>query len=109
MSKEEVLAEFDRDITNQGYKPDGNIIYRIIFQHAAQLILTDRLGVIDALRYWLLLRDDPFTVFAINLIQDLVIKELKPDLEKLRNDIESRNTLLPYYNEWVDRALKAIS
>jgi hypothetical protein len=40
---------------------------------------------------------------------DLKIKELKPDLEVLRKEIESGKVFLPYYNELVDNALSALS
>ena len=84
-------------------------MYDLIIKRAKHLILEDRFGVIGVLKEWLSLRKDPITMIAVNLTTDLIIPELKPDLEILRKEIASGKVFLPYYNEWVDKALKAIS
>lgn len=58
---------------------------------------------------WFSLGEEPYTMLAVDLVENLKIKELKPELETLKKDIESGKIFLPYYNEWVDKALKAIS
>ena len=55
------------------------------------------------------MRKEPYTLFAIGIVMDLAIKELKNDLIDLRKDIESGKVFKLYYNELVDNALKAIS
>jgi hypothetical protein len=109
MSKETILMEFEIDVSDPSSQKDGNSLYYLILKRTKRLIIGDRLGVLNALRYWFSLRSDPFTLIAVNLVQDLQITELKPELKKLRKEIESGKAFLPYYNEWVERALKAIT
>jgi hypothetical protein len=110
MSKEEVLAELDKIIQDDDvlYYKMGEVIVEDITASARNRIIKDRAGVIEALRFWLCLRDRRLTLMAVSVIGDLVITELKPDLEKLRNEIASGKTFLPYYNEWVDTALQQL-
>ena len=109
MSKEEVLAEFEIDVKEYENEKMAGLFDQSIKSRTKRLIASDRSGVLEALRYWLRLRDSGLTVTALIVIADVNIPELKPDLECLRKDIESGKVFLPYYNSWVDRALKVIS
>jgi hypothetical protein len=109
MSKEEVLAEFDIDLKDPVSLKDGEYLYEQILVRAKRTIINDRIGMVEVLRYWLSLRKALYTMMAVDLIKDLVISELKPELNILMEDIESGKVFLPYYKQWVDRALKAIS
>jgi len=109
MSRDEVLAEFDIEFEKAVSDKGGEYLYADINKRAKRLILIDRPGVIAACKYWFSLRKEPHTMLAVDLAGNLKIRELKPELETLRKDIESGKAFLPYYNEWVDKALKAIS
>jgi hypothetical protein len=108
MSKEEVLAEYDIDLKQFENDKDGSFVNQALLTRTKRLILKDRLGVVEALRYWLSLRADGLTMTAVDLIGYVNIPELKPDLECLKKEIESGKTFLPDYNYWVDRSLKSI-
>jgi hypothetical protein len=108
MTKEEVLAAFELDIQKEDPRMSESTT-EDIKKTAKTLIIKDRDGVVEALRYWLRLRDDGHTMAAVYVIGDVYIPELKPDLECLRADIESGKVFLPYYNYWVDLALKTIN
>jgi hypothetical protein len=108
MSKEDVLAEYD--VIFKKYENDKtNFVNQVLLERTKQLIVKDRLGVVEALRYWLSSRESGLTVAVANLIADVNIPELKPELKCLRKEIESGKIFHPYYNYCVDRALKAIS
>jgi hypothetical protein len=108
MTKEEVLAAFELDI-QKGDPRMGDSTIEDIKKTAKTLIIKDRSGVIEALRYWLRLRDSGLTMTAVSIIADIYIPELKPDLECLRADIESGKVFHPSYNYLVDLALKNIN
>ncbi len=108
MSKDKVLEEFETDFTDPGSHYSGEYLYEHIVRRAKYLIKEDREGVIEACRYWFSLRKEPHTMLAVYITKDLIIKELKPDLEKLKHDIESGKVFLLYYKRWVDEALAAI-
>jgi hypothetical protein len=106
VTKEGVLAEFELDINN-GDPRMGDQTIEDIKNTAKTLIIKDRGGVIEALRYWLNLRDWGLTPIALNVITAVRIPELKPDLESLKVDIESGKALRPYLVYLVDLALKS--
>jgi hypothetical protein len=108
MSKEEVLAEFEIDIKEYENEKMAGLFDQSIKSRTKRIIVSDRSGVVEALRYWLCRRDS-LTVTALIVIADVNIPELKLDLECLKKDIESGKIFLPYYNSWVDRALKTIN
>jgi hypothetical protein len=109
MTKEDVLAAFERDIQRGDPRVGDSTIEQII-RTARTLISQDRSGVIEALRYWLDLRHVGLTVTALDVIADIKnIPELKPDVERLRTEIESGKVFHPSYLDLVDLALKKIS
>jgi hypothetical protein len=108
MTKEGVLAAFESDI-QKGDPRMGDQTIEDIKKTAKTLIISDRVGVTEALRHWLNLRDWGLTPTALSVITSLRIPELKPDLESLRVNMESGRTLHPYLIYLVDLAIKAIS
>lgn len=108
MTKEEVLAAFELDIQNEDPRMSESTT-EDIKKTAKRLIIQDCSGVIEALRYWLSLRDIGLTMVAVAVIDNVCIPELKPDLERLRAEIESGKVFHPSYNYLVDLALKTIS
>ena len=108
MTKKEVLAAFELDI-QRGDPRMGESTTEDIKKTAKKLIINDRDGVIEALRYWLSLRDKGLTMVAVGVIITVKTLELKPDLERLRAEIESGKVFHPSYNYLVDLALKNIN
>jgi len=108
MSKEDGLKEFDIDLKEFGADKYGGPFRKSILSRTRRLIINDRLGVIEALRYWLRLGDG-ITIIALIIITEVNIPELKPELDCLKKDIESGKAFLPDYSYLVNRALKVIS
>jgi hypothetical protein len=104
MTKKEVLAAFEMDIQN-GDPRMGESTTEDIKKTAQKLIIQDRNGVIETLRYWLSLRDNGFTMVAVSVI----IHSYIPELVILREDIASGKVFHPSYNYLVDMAMKNIS
>jgi hypothetical protein len=109
MTKEDVLAAFERDI-QRGDPKVGESTTQDIKKTAKKLITEDRSGVIEALRYWLNLRHIGLTATALAVIADMKnIPELKPDVECLKAEIESGKVFHTSYLDLVELALKKIS
>jgi len=108
MTKEEVLAALELDI-QKGEPRMGDSTTEDIKKTVKTLIVKDRDGVIEALRYWLGLRDIGLTITALCVIAENYIPELKPDLECLRAEIESGKVFHPSHNYWIDLALRNIN
>jgi hypothetical protein len=109
MPKEDILAEFEVDFIRSIPDKNGEYLAVDLKKHAKRLAIKDRSGVIEACKYWIELRQEPYTLLAIIIVMDLVLKELKPELTDLRGDINSGRSFKPYYNELIDNALKVIS
>ena len=109
MTKEEVLAVFELDIQREDPRMSESTTQDII-NTAKRLIIKDRSGVIDTLRYWLHLRDERSPLTAVYVIANVYIPELKPDLEYLKEEIESgKEVFHPSYNIWLYKALDNMS
>lgn len=109
MSKEEILSELEKDIQKSANDKGGEYFYEDAKKRLKKLVILDRPGVMEALRYWLCLRSQDLTMIAVWLTRDLMIKELKPDLENLKEDIKAGKVFKPYYIEMIDRALKTLN
>jgi len=110
MSKEDVLTEFEKICNKEEYSraENGNFLLEDILQNARNLVNIDRDGLIGALRNWLELRKVGRTEYAMSIAEDLKLKELKPDIEAVRNDIILRRYYPVADTYWTDRALKAL-
>ena len=108
MSKEEVLAELNIDLENSKDDKGGEYFYIDVTKRLRRLIISDRPGVVEALRYWLRLRQADLTDIAVDLVRDFAIRELKSELETLKKEIESGKVFHPSYVEGVDEALEAM-
>jgi hypothetical protein len=107
MSKEKVLAEF-QVVFRDPRSEDGVFLYENLLNRARSILISDRAGLVEALRLWISLRDQVHANTAVIMAGDLAIKELKPDLQRLREDIISRKAFPTNYTGWVDKALEAI-
>jgi len=110
MSKEDVLAKFQKIWEKEEYSRNENgwYLYEDLRENTKNLMTNDREGVIEAVRCWLLLREVGRTEMAMGLAKDLTLKELKPDIEKVREDIIARRYYPAPDTYWADCALKAL-
>jgi hypothetical protein len=108
MSKEEVLSELQKDIERNKNEKYGEYFYDDVKKRLKYLIISDKIGVIEVLRSWINMRHPQYTIVAAWLAGDFMITELKPDLEKLREDIRNGKSFKPYYVKFIDNSLKAI-
>jgi hypothetical protein len=107
VSKEQVLAAFNKEV-KKGEPQVGETVAERIKITAKEMIVNDRAGVVGALRYWIKLRDQNLTQIALSVIAEVKTSELKPDLEKLKADVDSRKALNPNFVYLIDFAMNAI-
>jgi len=108
MTREQVLSAFPQEI-QKGDLRSGDSTTEKIKKTVKTLIIKGRTDVIEALRYWLRLRDRGLAMTVVIVIANNYIPELKPDLECLRAEIQSGKVFHPSYNYLVDLALKPIN
>lgn len=105
MSGSDVLATLEGELDAFPVRAPAPDLYRHMLGVAERIALAQRPALAAALRTWIAARTEPRTMIAVNLVQELAMSELQPDLEQLRDDIRKRKAFLPYYTRWVDEAL----
>jgi hypothetical protein len=90
MSKEEVLAKLNIDIENSKDDKGGEYFSIDVKKRLSRLIVSDRPGVVEALRYWLQLRQVDLTDIAVDLVRHFALRELKSELETLKKEVDGR-------------------
>lgn len=108
MSKEEILRTFETALTDPGSLKSGEYLEEHILVSAKKLILTDRANLVNVLREWLSMKDEPRTMLAVKVAKELDLKELVSDLKALRQDIETGKVFLPFYVRRIDEALDVL-
>ena len=108
MAKTDVLEVFDSALNDPGALKSGEYLEEHIVNYAKEMFINDRTGVIDALREWLVLREEPKTMLAVKVVEELTIKELKEEIINLKKDIEGGKAFLPFYVRSVDKALSVL-
>jgi hypothetical protein len=114
MTKDEIVAIFEEDGVSAA--DDGNYFEQRVLEHARMAITTDRSSLVEALREWLLLRNDPRTMIAVRAAGELCLKDLRPTIQGLRKEI-SEGLLWPhlpsggrrFYLSRVDNALESLA
>lgn len=108
MSKEHILRVFETDLADPGSLKSGEYLQAHILSHARSAVAQDRASLVQVLRDWLLMTNEPRTMIAVNVAKELRLGELGPFLENLRDRIEAGEAFLPFYRRWVDEALKVL-
>jgi hypothetical protein len=109
VSKEDILTEFEIEFEKTASDKNGEYLFINISKKAKKLIAKDRPGIIDVCKEWLSLRKEPYTLLAVDIIKNLKISELRPELIQLKKDIESGRTFQLFYVGLINLAIKAIS
>lgn len=107
MTKQEILEWLESEI--QGYTPrsTGNECEQFITRLAARIVESDRNELVAAMREWIT-QHGQRTLLAMNIAADLKLRELKPDIERLLEDVRTGKAFSPYYEEFIGPALKRI-
>jgi hypothetical protein len=107
MTKQEIIEWLDGEV--EGYPPraTGNECGQFVTRLAARVVESDRNELVAAMREWITQRDKR-TLLAMNIAVDLKLLELKPDIQRLLEDVRANRAFSPYYEEFITPALKRI-
>jgi len=107
MTKQEIIEWLEGEI--QGYPPraTGNECGQFVTRLAGRVLESDRLALVEAMREWITQRGER-TLLAMNIAADLKLRELKPDIERLLEDVRAGKAFWPYYEEFIVPALRRI-
>lgn len=97
----------DGEVENYPPRATGNECGEFIIRLARRVVDSDRNALTDALREWITQRGDR-TLLALNIAADLKLRELKPDIQRLLDDVRTGKAFRPYYEEFIGPALERI-
>ncbi len=109
MAKFDVVQALQSDLDNPASFKSGEYLEdRILRSVRRALAAGNRDGVLDALREWLNLRQEPHTMLAVTAAKKEQLSELAPEIQALRTDVCAGRALQKFYLRWIDEALHAV-
>jgi len=100
----------EEKLINYPDRASGEDLYRFFLRITKPLISssdsTNRKGLIEDLRKWLKLKNEPRTMLAVEIATTYQLAELKKDIEALLEDIKKGKAFHPYYEKNVSKALE---
>lgn len=89
MTKEDVLASFEVAWLNPATAKDGSVLADELERRAAVFVVSDRTGLVDAVRDWLESKNEVRVIHAVALIQEFRLVELLEPIKTVRASVVS--------------------
>jgi hypothetical protein len=105
----DVLELLEMDMSDPGSVKSGEYLRDHVLQHVRSALTTDRSGVVDALREWLNSRSEPRTMLAVSVARKLGLKELKTEVELIRDEVLNGRIFPMFYLDRINAALDALT
>lgn len=121
MPKAEVIDLIEETLADLPERMSGNEANPLVAIKLRSLTITDRRGVIDALKSYLAFRVPPERRqshdavpeariwMALDVAEKLSLIELQPEIESLVSDIRDRKVFLPIHENGVAKCLQRLS
>jgi hypothetical protein len=109
MAKEDVLRSFGLALATQSAVKDGNVLADELRRRAATFATRDRMGLVDAVREWLVSRDAVLALQAVVLVREFHLIELRDETEQVRQEVISGAFMRPS-SAWIfERTLRSLA
>lgn len=109
MAKLDVALALQSDLDNPGSLKSGEYLEDRIFGTVRRALAAgDRVGVVEALRDWLIMRREPQAMLAVAAAGKEQLAELVLDIQALRADVLAGRAFPKFYLRWIDEALSAL-
>lgn len=107
MTKQQILNWLEGEIQGYPSRATGNECEDHIVQLVGHVIEPDRNGVVEAMREWIEQRGKR-TLLAVRIVAEYKLRELKPHMLRLLDEVRVGKVFSPYYEEFISPALKRI-
>lgn len=107
MTKQEIIEWLEGEVQGYPERATGNECEDFIVRLAGHVVESDRNELIAALREWITQRSKR-TLLAMRIGAEHKLRELKPDIQRLLEDVRAGKAFSPYYEEFIAPALKRI-
>ena len=107
MTKAEILKWLEGEVQGYPERATGNECEDFIVRLAGRVVQSDRREFVEAMRRWVVEHGNR-TLLAVRIAGEHKLRELKPDVERLLEDVRAGRAFSPYYEDLITRALKQI-
>lgn len=109
MARSDLALALQSDLDSPGSLKSGEYLEeRILRTVRRALVAGDRDGVVETMREWLILRQEPQTMLAVTVAKKEQLTELVLEIEALRTDVLAGRAFPKFYLRWIDEALSAV-
>jgi hypothetical protein len=92
-------------VANFPARASGEQLYDHISKIIAHYVQGERQMLIAALTQWLLLKSEPRTMIAVDIVGRFRLSELRSEIEKLLIEVEQGKAFMPFYARPIKVAL----
>ncbi len=107
MTKQEILKWLEDEVQDYPERATANECENHVVQLAGRVVEFDRNALIEAMREWVEQRGNR-TLLAVRIVAEHKLLELKPDIQRLLEEVCAGKVFSPYYEEFITPALKRI-
>ena len=108
MDQNDVRAAFETDFADRGALKSGEYLEEHIVERARRMATNHRLALIEVLREWLLLREEPKTMIAVAVVRELRVIELRKEVMDLKKEVEAGKVFRLWYARNIDKAISVL-
>ena len=105
---DDLLKILDAEVAAFPNRASGEQLYEHINKIAACYVVAERQKLVAALAEWLVLRSEPKTMIAVDIVGKQHLSELRPALENLLQDVQTGSVFMPFYARPIKIALAAL-
>lgn len=107
MTEQEIRTWLEGEIRNYPERATGNACGDFIVRLAGRVVESHRQQLLEAMRSWISERSG-WTLLAVRMASEHQLRELKPDIERLLEDVRAHRVFSRYYEEFITAALARI-
>jgi hypothetical protein len=107
MKKQEILEWLEGEVQGYPERATGNECEDHIVRLAGRVAESDRNALVEAMRDWIEQRDKR-TLLAVRIVGEQALRELKPHIQRLLDEVRTGKVFSPYYEEFIAPALRRI-
>jgi hypothetical protein len=107
MTKQEILDRLEGEVQVYPERATANECEDFIVRLAGRVLQSDRQALVEAMRDWILQRGQR-TLLAVRIAGEHKLSELRPDIQRLLEEVSAGGAFQPYYEEFIAPALKQL-
>jgi hypothetical protein len=108
MSKNNILPILETAMNDPGSFKSGEYLEEHILTDARKFLVSDRIGLIEALCEWISMKSEPQTMLAISIAKELNLREMRQAIVELRQEISIGKVFPKFYLRDIDEALSIL-